>query len=587
MSRVLFQQDTLMSHIVSIQCCILLGISESATVASMTTGAKEKFASAKQALPFLQRIIINLFAKVVVGTATIADDFLPVQDTTSMSIVDAPIIGFEYNHVLTQAWNEYGSSAKQGRHQRGQRSISSVLSLRSSAQHRHSHVLSKQQPVIVVKLVADWWKMTSAFLLSVYLAILTSPTDNRAKRIASSVVILSLVLAYLARFMCRKRGDRYGPEGKTQTNESDDVAREQSGSLATSPTPEEEPVPGVFSLHTPSANRPNTISGNNRAQSFNVGSQPLRYRDYTIGWICVLPVELAVAQAMLDEVHELLPGLGLDGNTYILGRICSHNIVLSCLPNGIYGPITAATVAARMLLTFPSIRFGLVVGIGGGVPGQKDIRLGDIVVSQPTPKSPGVLQCGTSFRLTSALNNPPQVLLNALSNLRARHLIEGNRIAEILLKVSEKHPMLRDNIKRGEHDRLFHVGYEHTGASNSCNDCNKRRLVIRSLREGNDPQIHYGPIASVTRVIRNATTRDTMAQSRGVLCFEMEAAGLMDNFPCLVIRGISDYSDSHKNDDWQGYAAATAAAYAKELLSVIPAREVNLEREASRLRMFS
>lgn len=58
------------------------------------------------------------------------------------------------------------------------------------------------------------------------------------------------------------------------------------------------------------------------------------------------------------------------------------------------------------------------------------------------------------------------------------------------------------------------------------------------------------------------------------MCFEMEAAGLMNNFPCLVIRGICDYADSHKNKKWQIYAAATAAACAKEILSVIPASEV-------------
>jgi hypothetical protein len=60
----------------------------------------------------------------------------------------------------------------------------------------------------------------------------------------------------------------------------------------------------------------------------------------------------------------------------------------------------------------------------------------------------------------------------------------------------------------------------------------------------------------------------------GILCVEMEAAGLMDEFPCLVIRGICDYADSHKNKRWQPYAAATAAAYAKELLSIIPAQEM-------------
>ena len=45
----------------------------------------------------------------------------------------------------------------------------------------------------------------------------------------------------------------------------------------------------------------------------------------------------------------------------------------------------------------------------------------------------------------------------------------------------------------------------------------------------------------------------------------MEAAGL-DDFQCLVIRGICDYADSHKNKIWQPHAAAAATAYAKDLL---------------------
>lgn len=49
----------------------------------------------------------------------------------------------------------------------------------------------------------------------------------------------------------------------------------------------------------------------------------------------------------------------------------------------------------------------------------------------------------------------------------------------------------------------------------------------------------------------------------------MEAAGLMNRFPCLVIRGICDYSDSHKNKNRQGWAAMTAAAYTKDLLKEI------------------
>jgi nucleoside phosphorylase len=87
--------------------------------------------------------------------------------------------------------------------------------------------------------------------------------------------------------------------------------------------------------------------------------------------------------------------------------------------------------------------------------------------------------------------------------------------------------------------------------------------------------IYYGTIASGNQVIKDGVTRDRLSlELGGVLCYEMEAAGLMNHFPCLVIRGICDYADSHKNKGWQPYAAATAAACAKEVLSVIPAAEV-------------
>ncbi|KAI9376783.1 nucleoside phosphorylase domain-containing protein [Aspergillus egyptiacus] len=320
-----------------------------------------------------------------------------------------------------------------------------------------------------------------------------------------------------------------------------------------------------------------------RTLSSDTTSQTLSYSDYTVGWICALPIELAAAQAMLDEVHDSLPAREYDDNTYVLGRIFCHNVVLTCLPTGIYGPVTAATVATRMLSTFQSIRFGLMVGIGGGVPSQADIRLGDVVVSKPTKHFGGVVQCGTDFELTSTLNNPPHALLNALTKLRADHLIRGNRISEFVSTMLDKYPILRDSVAPCEADRLFRADYEHPSASRSCNSCDKSYEVNRTPRASSSPQAHYGRIASITQVMKNGVTRDRIAQRLGNLCFEMEAAGLMDNFPCLVIRGISDYADSHKNDHWHGYAAATAAAYARELLSVVPRKEVTSERAASRL----
>jgi nucleoside phosphorylase len=80
--------------------------------------------------------------------------------------------------------------------------------------------------------------------------------------------------------------------------------------------------------------------------------------------------------------------------------------------------------------------------------------------------------------------------------------------------------------------------------------------------------------------MKDATLRDALAHDPGVLCFEMEAAGLMNRFPCLVIRGICDYCDTHKNDDWHGYAAMTAAAFAKDFVTRIPPGIVATEQAA-------
>jgi nucleoside phosphorylase len=110
----------------------------------------------------------------------------------------------------------------------------------------------------------------------------------------------------------------------------------------------------------------------------------LRREEYTVGWVCVLLIELAAAQEMLDEEHEDLEHDENDNNLYSLGSISDHNIVVVCLPAGLISNNPAAVVATQMKATFRSVRFGLMVGIGGGVLNtESDIRLGDMIVSQP------------------------------------------------------------------------------------------------------------------------------------------------------------------------------------------------------------
>ncbi|PYI11782.1 purine and uridine phosphorylase [Aspergillus sclerotiicarbonarius CBS 121057] len=304
-------------------------------------------------------------------------------------------------------------------------------------------------------------------------------------------------------------------------------------------------------------------------------AKTLSHDDYKIGWICALPLEMAAAQALLDEVHEDLPLQPNDNNVYTLGSIGKHNIVIACLPSGVYGIASASTVAMQLLSSFRSIRFGLMVGIGGGVPQEEaDIRLGDIVVSKPTATHGGVIQYdyrevlnGSDFKQMGMPNQPPHLLLTALSKLQANHIMGHKQFLDFLAEIEHQLPQPASHFTRPlREDRLYHADYNHIDNVTNCEDCDADKTVPRPSRDTQEPMIHYGLIASANQVVKNSQLRDKIGSEFGAYCVEMEAAGFMNNFPCLIIRGISDYADSHKNNDWQGYAAAAAAAYAKEVL---------------------
>jgi nucleoside phosphorylase len=169
---------------------------------------------------------------------------------------------------------------------------------------------------------------------------------------------------------------------------------------------------------------------------------------------------------------------------------------------------------------------------------------------------------------------------------RAQYQRKGHNINIDIDDILQKKPHLQKIYSRPDpsSDRLYQPGVIHPASNKaSCVDIcgdDPSKLVLRHERTEYDinPAIHYGPIASADQVLKDAMVRDKLAAEMGVLCFEMEAAGLMDQFPCLVIRGICDYSDSHKNKEWQGYAAITAAAYAKDLLCQIPPEKVKAEK---------
>lgn len=316
---------------------------------------------------------------------------------------------------------------------------------------------------------------------------------------------------------------------------------------------------------------------------------PFTNEEYTVGWICALAVELAAAKGMMDEVHgePQTPPADADDNSYILGSMGRFKVVAARLPIHQLGSSSAAAVAKEMLFTFPRIRVGLLVGIGAGIPdydNDVDIRLGDVVISS-SPQTGGVVVydfgkalADGSFESLSVLNSPPRSLGTALGKLQTEHLMQETRIAYYIEQMLERFPFMRSKgFSHPGHaaDRLFQPSYLHA-TGKSCAACDPSAEISREPRLDDSPVIHYGTIASGNTVIKDAFTRDLIRDRHGAICLEMEAARLMNNFPCIVIRGISDYADSHKNDRWQPFAAACA----KEFLEHVQPKAIEAEPAA-------
>ncbi|KAF2192363.1 hypothetical protein K469DRAFT_554719 [Zopfia rhizophila CBS 207.26] len=279
--------------------------------------------------------------------------------------------------------------------------------------------------------------------------------------------------------------------------------------------------------------------------------------EYAVGWIAALPHERAAAEAMLDKEHAPTQHKHTnDDNIYSLGSINGpngeHNVVIASLPPGRYGTTPAATAAAQMLSSFPAVKFGLMVGIGGGIPSDdNDIRLGDVVVSKPEGSFGGVRQYDYGkatthgFEERGALNSPPRVLLNAMGALESKHEKRGTAIPTLLEAMHKDYPLMAKprnglgySYQGTNYDRLFQPDYEHASSKRDCNECDGTKEVDRQERSDQDPYIHYGTIASGNQVIKDARKRDLISKN------------------------------------------STAAAYAKELLQITDAADVKSTPEA-------
>ncbi|KAH7188143.1 ankyrin repeat protein [Fusarium flagelliforme] len=301
--------------------------------------------------------------------------------------------------------------------------------------------------------------------------------------------------------------------------------------------------------------------------------------NYTVGWVCALPIEAAAAKAALDRVHDNLsqeqnPG---DSNSYILGSLRGHNVVVA-YPNSKLSVTTSlADVVEQLHASYTSIRFHLMVGIAGGAPNTKeDIRLGDVVVSKSTTGRPGIIQFDENGdRTKDQLDRsrvPTPVLLAAAGKAETAAIFDESKMRLYISEITMTDPSTF--VCPGlEQDVLFESNYDHVtteSGGDSCSHCDLAKVQSRQHREAAGPIVHQGLMASSHHLRHHTATRDRLAHDHGILCFDTDVPELRDAAQYLIIRGICDYSDSHKSKIWHAYAAAASAAYAKEVISFIP-----------------
>ena len=322
----------------------------------------------------------------------------------------------------------------------------------------------------------------------------------------------------------------------------------------------------------------------------------LTAQEYTVAWLCALPQsELVAATAMLDEEHEALSLQAYDENSYNYGSINGHNVVIASMPPGQPGKVSASKLVQPLSQSFPNMKIHLFVGIGSGMPRipppdntEDDIHLGDVVIGwAERTGAPGVVQWdfvrymeSRNIEPLGVLDKPDRRLLSALGLLLRNQKLKRTKFQEHFERLqslgSFSHP-------GHELDKLFNSTYPHIGEPN-CSSCDHAQLNERVPRVNKDLIFHQGTIVSGDTTIEDPQLRNEISQIyHGALCFEMEAAGVMDDKRCLVIRGIADYADSHKNGSWQNYAAGTAAVFAREFLFTIQPQVINEMESAASL----
>ncbi|KAK1252841.1 hypothetical protein MKX08_004028 [Trichoderma sp. CBMAI-0020] len=344
-----------------------------------------------------------------------------------------------------------------------------------------------------------------------------------------------------------------------------------------------------------------------------MASSPTRRNEFEVAVICATAIECDAVNLLVDHWYEdgrfdKAPG---DENRYKLGRMGSVNIVLLRLTD--VGKVSAATAAASLRSSYPKLKMLLLTGTCAGVPStveDQELLLGDVVISKSLVQYDNGKQYDGAFEIRKgvedSLGRPTKRARSLIAMLEMEHWrkqLESQAacfLEQLQAQASARQCGSKYIYPGTARDVLFESSHLHKHRRSTphvcaecCHSvcCESRRLsceelgcsdthTIRRLRleskqtleqggsinRAQAPAVIVGCFGSGDRVMKSGEERDKLAREHKIVAFEMEGAGVWEEFPCIIVKGVSDYADSHKNDTWQAFAAATAAAVTKALL---------------------
>ncbi|KAM0251101.1 hypothetical protein ACHAQJ_008346 [Trichoderma viride] len=347
-------------------------------------------------------------------------------------------------------------------------------------------------------------------------------------------------------------------------------------------------------------------------------SPPTSRDEFEVAVFCALEIECDAVALLIDHWYEdgrfgKAPG---DENIYKSGRMGSVNIVLVRLSGR--GKVIAGTTAASLRSSYPKLKILLLTGICAGVPStvedDQELLLGDVIISKSVIQYDNGKRYDGAFEtrkgIEDSLGRPAKRILNLVAHLEVekwREHLESQAasfLERLQAQASSRRRGSKYNYPGTPSDRLFEPSYLHKhqlSTVHACAECRqssdstcresrdlsceelgcsdthtirRQRLEPKGMLEPGGstnkaqvPAVLFGCFGSGDTVMKSAQDRDTIAREHKIMAFEMEGAGVWEEFPCIIVKGVSDYADGHKNNTWHGFAAATAAAVTKALLA--------------------